>query len=362
MRNVQLLMASRSQARPRTWRRPCRSVGLHVNQSAADAWINWGSITRWDDPPTGLLGKLALPFGGYGEVAIYNVADATTTADVYWYTYDIGLPSGTVIPWNPAWTTSGSSDGFLLIDFTGQGELGDGVELWQCFGTDPSPRPWWPFPDEWQDVYGRGWRPGDVLAGTAVERTADNIGEQLSRGAGGIPKRAGLLVGAEIVAALNGDGVVHHALASVGVNHNAGPYAVANDLFSPPGTRVEWQEGQPDIRLPVSPDSRLYNEGTRFAHTRDAAGIESWLDENGYVDELRDTARVIAATLSYEYGYGCMDVETGTGQPLLECDPIESSAVWSNLGVTDATIANSLLDGLFTTENTVVLNPEVALQ
>ena len=54
-------------------------------------------------------GTVNVAFGDY-SVPVYPLSEATTTARVYQTTwamemYDLGLPLGTQIPWNPAWRT-----------------------------------------------------------------------------------------------------------------------------------------------------------------------------------------------------------------------------------------------------------------
>lgn len=330
--------------RPRTWNRRAVQVGAAGNQDAGAAWYGYANASRWESTPTGLEGKLALPYNTFGEVAIYNAADATTTIETYYTLYDISTDygHGEEIPWNPAWVPSGASDAFILVDLTDQGERGDGIEAWYVTDTDPS-----------------------LQAGTVVARTQANVGTQLSRGAGAIPKRAGILVGSEIVTALAGDEVVPHALSIVSSNHNAGAWADANDAFVAPCTRIEHPEGAPtnppNQIIVDAPDSRLIPEGSRFALAITASDIEDWLDARSLTGALRDTARVIAKTLSFDLGYGFMSVESGVGQPLIECDVVHSSSVWNTtLGVDSFVKANTLLDDLITDTNIVVLNPESA--
>lgn len=348
----------------RTWRRLAAQIGDNTDQSAGPAWYTHGSYECYATPP-GVLGKLALPWNGYGTWALYDAADADTTKKVYWQTWDMGtVEDGTYIPWNDLWVPSLEADmGMLVDDNVSGGEFFGGWEFWQLYGT--STRPWvFDFLDPFQNVYQRGWRFGDVLSGMVNRREYNNVGEYYGRGAGLLPKRSMILTGDEVLdAVINNKPCVNHCLAMVGVNMQAGSYAAANDLFSAPGTRVEHPEGQPaGPTIPDSPDSTLFNEGTRFRLNKTEGQVESWLDGRGYTGDLRAAAKVIAMTLVV---MGWCAVETGTGQPLIETDPIgpgyPSSSVWQNLGVSSQSVAAQLLDGLITSGTVVVLNPESAL-
>ena len=350
---------------PRTWNRTAAQIGDSLDQSAADKFYYYGSYGRWLTPQEGSNGRLTLPWNGYGSWPIYKASDATTTIPVWWYTYDVGPAGegmGEEIPWNPAWIPSEQDDHGLLIDLDDNGERGEGYELWSCFGT--STRPWvFDFLDSLQPVYSRGWRYGDLLTGTIVKRTKENVGAYIGRGAGMLAKRSMILTAEEVQDAISGDGFVHHALAGVGVNYHAGSYAETNELWVAPASRIEHPEGQPvgvADNIPDSPDSNLFPEGTRFYLNIDDAGIEEWLDSRSYSGAIRDTARVIAKTLAV---YGWIHVETGTGEPQIECDPIgpgyPSSSTWTTLGLTSSTLAANLLDDLITSSNLVVCNPEI---
>lgn len=353
-----------NQRRPRTWRRTAKEVGLAANQSAANAFYYYGSFECWSNPP-GVYGKLTLPWQGYATWPIYNAADATTTVKAWWYTYDLGyFTDGSEIPWNPAWLPAQEGDAGLLIDDNmGGGEFFSGYELWYTIGT--STRPWvFDWLDWAQNVYQRGWRYGDLLAGTIVRRTETNGGAYIGRGAGNIPKRSMILTGSEVAEAVANNDCIHHALAAVGVNMQAGSYAVSNNLYSAPGTRIEHVSNQPaSPTIPNSPNSNLFNEGTRFALQMSDSEIESWLDSRSYSGALRSTAKAIAKTL-VNYGWIC--VETGTGQPQIECDSIgpgyPSSSTWNSLGITSQSISQNLLNGLLTSSNIVVLKPESMYQ
>lgn len=345
--------------KPRTWNRTAAEVGAAPDQSFASAYWNYSNLENWTSPPGTYNALITLPWQGYGTWPIYRSSTATTQAGVYILDYpdgyDIGVvPEGTLIPWSDAWIPAQDNDGGLLVDDDDYGELGTGWELWSCLGRNPFGLFLGPF--------FRGWTPGeDVLTGTVARRTKVNPGTYLGRGSGMIPKRSMILTAEEIQAALapGGDDMVHHALSVVGVNMQAGPYAVANNLYSAPGTKIEHPVTQPAAALPISPDARLVNEGTRFHLDITNGEIDAWLTSRSYTGALRDTARVIAKTLAT---YGWILTETGTGEPQVECNSIgpgyPSSAAWNSLGVTSSTIARFLLRDLPTADNIVVCNPE----
>lgn len=349
-------------AAPRTWNRTAAEVGAAADQSFANAYWLYSNAENFASPPGTYNALLTLPWNGYGTWPIYQSSDADIEVPCYFLDppngWDLGtVAEGTPIPWrsDDSWIPSGAGndDRGLLIDDDDRGERGAGWELWSCLGRTPF------------GIYigpaFRGWTYGeDVLTGTLGRRTLTNPGTWDGRGMGGAPKRAMILTGQEVLAAVLGDGVVHHALSVVGVNLQAGPYAVANELWSPPGVRIEHEDGQPSIYLPDSPDSRLVNEGTRFFLDINDAEIDAWLTSRGYEGALRETARVIAKTLAV---YGWILTETGTGEPQIECDPLgpgyPSSTVWaSTLGVVSESVARLLLNGLTTADNIVVCNPE----
>lgn len=346
--------------KPRTWNRTAAEVGAAADQSFASAYWNYSNMENWTSPPGTYNALITLPWTGYGTWPIYRSSDADTTARVFFLDYPLGydlgtVPEGTAIPWrsNDSWIPAIDDDHGLLIDDDDAGELGTGWELWSCLGRTP-------FGIYFGPAF-RGWTYGqDILTGTLARRTADTCGTYIGRGSGGIPKRSMILTAKEIIDAIAGDGVVHHALSVVGVNMQAGPYAVANNLYSPPGTRIEHLSNQPSPNLPNSPDSRLVNEGSRFHLDIDDAGIDAWLTSRSYTGQLRETARVIAKTLAV---YGWILTETGTGEPQVECNSIgpgyPSSSEWASLGVTTSTISRFLLRDLPTADNIVVCNPEV---
>lgn len=340
-----------------TWDRTVNEIGLADDQSAASAFYSHGTASSWLTPP-GVVGRLTLPWDGFGAWPIYNASNKTTDKKIWYVDYaSTTFTDGGTIPWNPAWIPSTSDDHGLLIDEdVDAGVNAPGWEIWRLVD------PWWDsgFDNILNPIWAKGWRRGDLLAGTINRRTTSNIGSYIARGGGAIPKRAGIPTAAEVATANLFSRPIPHALSGVGINLITG--TGINAKFVAPATRIEHPEGQSCgiTGMPNNNDSRLMPEGVRMVLNITDAEITAWLDSRGYAGNLRQTAATFARTLR---DYGIIFWETGCGEPQIECEGIGNPAfpsysTWQTLGLTSLAVARDLLDGLITPTNLRVVNPE----
>ena len=328
---------------------PAAQLGDANDQAPAAAWWQWGSSMNWGGRP----GQPGLPITARDwSWPIWQARDAAGRTIRVWrnpavwdeparwstvaeFVRDTG-PA--VIPWGAGWRGgTGTDQGVLVDDGIGGG--------WDALNLRPA---------NWLDAIPLAFRSrfqarsGDWVCDGLVRRTPTNDGTYEGRGAGRVPKRAGILT-ADMAA--NG---VTTALAMVGFNvqYEKGARFVA------PATRVEHLTAAslgPTARtLPPGNDPRMIPHGTRFRLSMTDLELDQW--STRHAGAKRTTALIVATGLR-DYGWVCL--ETGTGRCQLESEGTLNpavAAVWSSIGMrTDADFGN-LLDGLFTPSNVKVVN------
>jgi hypothetical protein len=329
---------------------------------------------------TVMFGLDANPANDY-SVAIYDAADATTTARVFqrvgWAsTFNIG--NGGSIPWNPTWRASTGSDGLLLIiDHTTGKEWG----LWglaqSTYGLPANDTQCW----GWIPI---GYVPGrDLCAGGAsLAKTADGnslINVNTYGGNNPTAKGSGLDGYAMLVTPDEAaTGQIRHALEmpvfdtmTGGTGQICSAAQLPTSAFGStcggavaPAGQFENRGssahgcGTPAAAAALSDSAYRQTtipEGTRFALHLSDQDIENWLNSRGYTGQKRITAKAFAVAL-VNYGwfitdtscYGAEFQVSGGSNP-------DTAAAWRSLGVTGD--GRDLLSGLFTKDNVWTVAP-----
>lgn len=318
-----------------TWHVPAAVLGRAPNQRPAEAFARHGRGAHWTGTPQAPA-RLAITAGDWS----WPIWDARTAQGLtirVWpnpavadqparWTVPGGLPA--VIPWHPTWRTASAEDRGVLIDDSAESP----AKGWELLGLR---QPWW-FLEQLQlgvRTWGR-YRPGDWIA-DMVHRRDGNEGFYLGRGCGAVPKRWGIVTATEVA-----QGRIAHPLAFAGLTQwGRGARHVA------PATRVEWTASPPAKWLPEGDDdARVMPHGTRLAFDITDDDIARWVRQRGYKTPLAETATTFARALRE---WGCVLVETGTGDPQCETSGLRGpdAQLWAQLGVTAST-AVTILDGL----------------
>lgn len=343
---------------------------LAPDQTAARAFWDWGARDNWTGKRQG---QPSLPITAVDwSVPCYPAAEADTTINLYpscaggqyapiwepgrWDSiWRQGTPAPSAWPlklrWGSTWRTGAGSDSIVLIETTS----GDTYEIQNLRRSNLG---------DWIPMLfaGFGWPTSSWVCDQVHLRSAACRAREthLVRGAGRFAKGFGLLRVADVEA-----GVVRGPLALVGFNVQHGPPTYATPGYRPPravnGARVE----HPDLRrmysgVPPGDHERAIPHGTILAHTRDEHSIEQWAFERHRNPAKAATARTIARALSVDQGHGMQILETGDGVPQIECEGLLNPRVaqrWARVGIRIPADLLTLLDGLYTAENTVVVNP-----
>jgi len=355
-----------------TWNRPVSAFGA---SKALDRYAGifydasgGASIAR--------RGHVEVRFRSYA-VPIYDAADATTTARVFqsvWSQSAQGfgtLEIGDKVPWNPDWAPGPGTDRAMVVveprtgrawEYWGMGEapsgcvdfLGPNAQA----GFDPANR---------AHLCAAGaWSYDNLHTASDADGTTTAV-----RGMG-INKLA-MVTRADEVAA----GVIPHALQLMVTNvlfggpvcaparGAAAPGAGSTcGYYLPPATRVEWEDGPPDICADRPANTRAERErsvpmGLRLALRITDAEIDRWLDSRGYEGPLRRTARIFAVALR---DYGAIVSESACSGTGIQTDGLinpDAARTWEQAGIVDDggdTPAGDLLDGLITRDRLYVVN------
>lgn len=346
-----------------SWNRPAAHfgpAGPELQPYADRLWAHGGGPA----PP----GTFNIAFGDY-SVPTYPAGEATGQARVYQTTwaqqqFPMGVPPGTAVPWNPTWVPGTGNDNILAIVDEATGTV------WEIAGVGQ-------LPVNCLNLTNLAANPGDSLPPLCVSdtRTYSNLhtvtDATTTDGRGmGINKLALLTRAVEVQA-----GSIDHALELSIVGTMFGPpctptsgYTAAGagvscGFFLPPATKLE--RARPDIGVctatqPVTDAERATTvpEGMRFALQITDTAIDRWLDERGYTEPLRSTARIFAVALR---DYGWIIAESGCYGMSIETDSATvgpAAPTWRALGI-DVTGPgfSDLLAGLITPERIYVVAP-----
>ncbi len=307
------------------------------------------------------------PFNDFAP-PVYDVASATTTRTVVLRANWGGtnLAPNETIPWNPAWRAMGGGDGvMILLDQ----ETGQEWDLWGVVQTDPNG-----FYNDSECWLVPGYEKNqDLCVGSAylVKRPDTNEPIDFRTYTGNFPSRgvkiqfyAGVVTPDEVAA-----GEIRHALMMAVANPQFGPACTDAELGTPamgttcgfslaPAGGLEWLANCGACApSPLAPDelrARAVPEGMRLALDLTDADIDSWLDERGYAEPLRSTARVFAVALR-DYGWTITDTGgTATFAVSGSANP-DTEAAWRALGIEGSGF--DLLFGLVTRDRLRVLAP-----
>ncbi len=321
------------------------------------------------------------------SVAVYNAADATTTARVFQrdgWAGGFNIGNGGTIPWNPSWRASTGSDGILVIIDT---VTGDEWALWGLAQSDygfpvNDTQCWKYIPDLW--LPGGGYRSGtDLCAGGANHnRTADGAAfENIFTYGGNNPGARG--VGIDEYAMLTtpqevATGQIDHALmmpvfdtmpGGAGEVCNAAQLPTAalgstcGGAVAPAGNFENISNGSHGCATTPAgtamTDSQYRQttipEGTRFALNLSDADIENWLNTRGYTGTLRSTAKAFAVAL-VNYGWFITDTSCGGADfQVAGGDNADTAAAWRSLGIVGD--GRNLLQGLITKDDVWAVAP-----
>ncbi len=321
------------------------------------------------------------------SVAVYDAADATTTARVFQrsgWNGGFNVGNGGSIPWNPSWRASTGSDAILvIINHT----TGEEWALWGLvqseYGMPANDTQCWQYiPYVW--LPGGGYHSGtDLCAGGANHnRTADGTAlENVFTYGGNNPGARGvgideyaMLVTPQEVAT----GQIRHALMMPvfdTMQGGAGEVCSAAQLttsafgstcggaVAPAGNFENSSNGAhgcASMPAGASLSDTAYRqttipEGTRFALNLSEQDIDNWLDSRGYTGTLRTTAKAFADAL-VNYGWFITDTScyaadfqvSGGSNP-------DTAAAWRNLGIVGD--GRSLLQGLITKDDVWTVAP-----
>ena len=299
---------------------------------------------------------------------VYDIADATTTRRVR-LRGDYGITNlgpDETIPWNPAWRAMGGSDAVAILLDPATGREWDlwGIVQTDAFGIYNDSECW----------FAPGYNPAtDLCVGSAflVRRPDDATPIDYRTYTGNFPSRGvriqfySMVVTPEEVAA----GEIRHALMMGAANTMFGPACTTAELDTPaagttcgyavaPAGGLEWQG--PCTSCPPSPlsdlerRSRSIPEGMRLAlHVSDTE-IDAWLDERGYAEPKRGTARAFAVALR-DYGWFITDTAGTAAFAVSGSANPDTEAAWRALGIEGDGF--DLLFGLFTKERVWVVEP-----
>jgi len=350
------------------WNRPVTDFGRSVKYDQyAERFWKYGGYGGWEDPS--LRGLLYLEMRNYA-VPIYDARLATGTKRAYFagFGYPPSPGFSVEVPWNDSWKPAPGNDAQMLIM---NPDTGEQWTIWlymvnnpsTCLGLANLASGFTPFTDLCVGGAGKlaneDGTDGDYRTwnSTLVERGM------------GLPKLALVTTPYEVQ-----QGKIEHALEMTVFNSMFGPPCSDAEVdtpaagstcgfYLPPATRVEWAEGpvtgcgennQPDT---PAVREKTVPHGMRFALDITDDDIEAWLDERGYADPLRTTARVFAVALR---DYGWMVAETGCYGTSIEVDGMinpDAAKIWKSLGVEDNPKAGEMLYGLVTEDNIYVVNP-----
>jgi len=348
-----------------SWNRPAAELGRSTQYASyADRFWVASDLRGVTDPSA--RGQVDLLFGDY-SVPIYDRRDATTTRRVFHagWGWPGNLGPADAIPWNPEWKPAPGQDAIMLIL---DPDTGTNIELWAVQGPN------WTSCVTLENLLAGFVGGKDLCVGAAsVSTNADGtptdvrseFGATSMRGMG-IEKLA-LVTRAEEVAS----GRIDHALAMSVGNTMFGPECDATapgagtdcGFFVAPATKVEHLDGPAkvcDTYDGAAPDARrslTVPSGMRFALNMTDAQIDEWLASRNLAEPLRTTTRIFAVALR---DYGWVIAETTCSGSVIETDGItnpETAAMWAELGVTRPEVGHGLLDGLFTRDRIVVINP-----
>lgn len=312
--------------------------------------------------------RYAVFFGDY-SMPVYDATTAHTTRAVYQANYGFkgNLPAGAEVPWNDSWKQAGGNDGDLLII---DPETGRDWELFAVSGRNTTPclSP---------ENLAAGFNPlSDLCVGRAsILSNADGSvadyrtfeGAMQNRGMG--LQKLALLVRADEVAS----GEIRHAVSMATFNTMFGPECTEAEMatdaagvdcgfFVPPATRIEWRDSAPKCggtSLEFTSEDRATTvpEGMRFALDISDADIDAWLDDRGFDEPKRSTARVFAVAMR-DYGF-IISQTTCAGAGITTDGTINprTRAVWKALGIEHDESSRDLLDGLIERERLYVVEP-----
>lgn len=350
------------------WNRPVSDFGRSITYAPyAERFWKYGSFGGWDDPAK--RGKVYVEFRHY-SVPIYDARLATGTKQVYFANFGFPPSPGAslTVPWNDSWQEAPGNDGFIMMV---DPDTGRNWTVWAyqrnnpstCLGPANLANGFTPF----RDACAGGV---DLLTNEDGSTGDYRTWNSYHNGRGmGIPKLALVTTPYEVRA-----GKIEHALEMTVFNSMFGPPCTAAEIgtpaagstcgfYVPPATRVEWQtgpqnncgaNGQPNT---AATREKTVPEGMRFALDISDADIEAWLDQKGFTEPLRTTAKIFAVALR---DYGWIIAETGCYGLSIEVDGTINPAareVWKGLGVEDDDQAGWFLDGLFTQDRIYVVNP-----
>lgn len=349
------------------WNLTAAQVGRSLRYAGyADRFWRAADLRGRDDPS--FRGQVDVLFGDY-SVPIYDRREATTEVRVFrtFWGWPGTIPTGGTIPWNPSWQPAGGTDATLLVV---DPSTGSDIELWAIQRGN------WSSCLTPENLLA-GYVPDqDLCVGTANLIThADSRPVDVRRERGRTPVRG---MGVEKLALLTradevASGRIDHALEMTVGNTMFGPACpggpddpgagVTCGFFLPPATKVEHAEGpaavcstEPGADEPAARTDTVPS-GMRFALAMTDREIDAWLAGRQLAEPLRSTARIFAVALR---DYGWMVAETSCAGASIETDGLTNpvtAATWARLGVTSPEVGATLLDGLFTRDRIVVLNP-----
>lgn len=350
------------------WNRPVSEFGRSGRYAEyAERFWKYANFGGWDRPE--IRGDVDVEFRDY-SVPIYDARTATGTKRAF--IANFGYPPhpgwSMEVPWNDEWKPAPGRDAFVLsVD----PDTGRSWRLWDVLLTNPTTCL---TPANLASGY-RAFRDLCVGGASMLRDEDGTVGDyrtwnstQVERGMG-IPKLALVTTPYEVR-----EGAIRHALEMTIFTTMFGPACTDEQMgtpamgvdcgfYLPPATRLEFAEtATRDCGPNNQPSDASYRrktvpEGMRFALDITDDEIEDWLDDRGYTDPLRSTARVFAVALR---DYGWIIAETGCFGTSIEVDGMVNPAsreVWLELGVPDDDSADQILTGLFTEDRIYVVEP-----
>lgn len=349
------------------WNQPVANFGRSERYDEyADRF--WEHSTTPFSEPDNERGNVFLNLGAF-SIPIYDYREANQTRRVF--TANFGFPGnvdgGAELGWNDQWNPAPGSDGaMILID----PDTGREWELWNVAGRNTTPcitpentaKGFNPFADL---CVGSANLLMDVDGTPADYRTFD--GANPNRGSG--LQMLALLTRADEVAS----GSIEHAIEMSVSNTMFGPECAADEqdtdvagvscgFYVPPATQVEWEDEAPACGVNTRPftdegRSATIPHGMRFALDLTDADIEAWLDERGFDEPRRSTARVFAVAMR-DYGFIIADTTCSVANIQTEgtANPV-TRAKWARLGLGDDLESRTILNGLITRERLYVVEP-----